>query len=298
MGLGVLKPHAVILSLFVSCAPLLIAAQSGKPGQRTPPLTNRELAAQVRKSLVVVLIQDDAGNPIAQGSGFFFKPRFFKPGFVATNLHVLKRASQGYVKSLSDGVSYKVSGVAGFDLKHDVCVLFLGGAGDPSLPPSLSLSTTEVAVGDDILVAGNPEGLEASFSRGIVSAIRSGSGLIQMDAAISPGSSGGPVVNQHGEVVGLAVSTLVEGQNLNFAVPVRYLLEQKLDTALTVRMAGGMAVTDLEEDGFHGPVRTVTESQADYTFDDARNAYIEGPAVPQTSSKYNQDGQSEESTFF
>jgi hypothetical protein len=98
--------------------------------------------------------------------------------------------------------------------------------------------------------------------------------------------------------VGLAVSTLVEGQNLNFAVPVRYLLEQKLDTALTVRMAGGLAVTDLEEDGFHGPVRTVTESQSDYIFDDARNAYVEGPAVPQTASKYNQDGQSEESTLF
>ncbi len=298
MSLRARTPCAAILLLFLSGTQFLIAAQSGTQGQRRPSLTTRELAAQVRKSLVVVLIQDDAGNPIAQGSGFFFKPRFFKPGFVATNLHVLKRASQGYVKSLSDGVSYKVSGVVGFDLKHDVCVLLLSVAGDPSLPPSLPLSTAEVAVGDDILVAGNPEGLEASFSKGIVSAIRSGSGLIQMDAAISPGSSGGPVVNQHGEVVGLAVSTLVEGQNLNFAVPVRYLLEQKLDTALTVRMAGGLAVTDLEEDGFHGPVRTVTESQADYTFDDARNAYIEGPAVPQTASKYNQDGQSEESTLF
>jgi S1-C subfamily serine protease len=276
------KPYAAILSLFLIGTQLLTAAQSATQGQRRPSLTTRELAAQVRKSLVVVLIQDDAGNPIAQGSGFFFKPRFFKPGFVATNLHVLKRASQGYVKSLSDGVSYKVRGVAGFDLKHDICVLFLSGAGDPSLPPSLPLSTTEVAVGDDILVAGNPEGLEASFSKGIVSAIRSGSGLIQMDAAISPGSSGGPVVNQHGEVVGLAVSTLVEGQNLNFAVPVRYLLEQKLDTALTVRMAGGLAVTDLEQDGFHGPVKTVTENQADYTFDDSRNTYVEGPARPTT----------------
>jgi hypothetical protein len=292
------KPYAVILSLSLIGTQLLTTAQTTTQGQRRPSLTTRELAAQVRKSLVVVLIQDDAGNPIAQGSGFFFKPRFFKPGFVATNLHVLKRASQGYVKSLSDGVSYKVMGVAGFDLKHDICVLFLSGAGDPSFPPSLPLSTTEVAVGDDILVAGNPEGLEASFSKGIVSAMRSGSGLIQMDAAISPGSSGGPVVNQHGEVVGLAVSTLVEGQNLNFAVPVRYLLEQKLDEPLTVRMAGGLAVTDIEEDGFHGPVRTVTESQADYTFDDARNAYIEGPAVPQTASKYNRDRQTEESTLF
>ena len=91
-----------------------------------------------------------------------------------------------------------------------------------------------------------------------------------MDAAISPGSSGGPVVNQRGEVVGLAVSTLVEGQNLNFAVPVRYLREQKLAWNLNVRTVGGLAVTDLEEDGFRGPVKSFTEKRAEYTFDKAQ----------------------------
>jgi hypothetical protein len=245
--------------------------------------------AQVRKSLVVVLTQDREGNAIAQGSGFFFKS-----GFVATNLHVLKRASQGYVKSLSDGVSYKISSVVGFDLKHDVCVLKLSETSGVPLP----LSTDAVAVGDDILVAGNPEGLEASFSKGIVSGIRSGSGLIQMDAAISPGSSGGPVVNQHGEVVGLAVSSLVEGQNLNFALPVRYLREQKLVWDLDVMTVGGLAVNNLEQAELRGPVRTVTENQADYTFDQARNTDVEGPAVPYTASRYNRDGQLVEITFF
>jgi S1-C subfamily serine protease len=134
MSLGAWKPYVATLLLFVGGTELLMAAQSGTQGQQRPSFATRELAAQVRKSLVVILIQDDAGNPIAQGSGFFFEPRFFKPGFVATNLHVLKRASQAYVKSLSDGVSYKVRGVAGFDLKHDICVLFLSGAGDPSTP--------------------------------------------------------------------------------------------------------------------------------------------------------------------
>ncbi len=289
MILGAWKPYAVILLLFVSGTQFLTPAQSGTQGQRKPSLATRELAAQVRKSLVVVLTQDHEGNVIAQGSGFFFKP-----GLVATNLHVLKRASQGYVKSLSDGVSYKIVSVVGFDLKHDICVLKLPEAGGVLLP----LSTVDVAVGDDILVAGNPEGLEASFSKGIVSGIRPGFDLIQMDAAISPGSSGGPVVNQRGEVVGLAVSSLVEGQNLNFAAPVRYLREQKLAWNLSVRAAGGLAVTDVERDGFHGPVRTVTENQADYTFNGASNTYVEGPAVPQTASRYNRDGRVEEMAFF
>ena len=289
MILGAWKPYTVILLLFMSGTQFLAAAQPATQGQRKQPLATRELVAQVRKSLVVVLTQDHEGNVIAQGSGFFFKP-----GLIATNLHVLKRASQGYVKSLSDGVSYKISSVVGFDIKHDICVLKLSEAGGAPLP----LSTVDVAVGDDILVAGNPEGLEASFSKGIVSGIRSGSGLIQMDAAISPGSSGGPVVDRRGEVIGLAVSSLVEGQNLNFAVPVRYLREQKLIWDLRVRAAGALAVTDLERDRFHGPVRTVAENRADYTFNRVRNTYVEGPAVAHTASRFNRDGQEEEITFF
>ncbi len=252
-------------------------------------LSNRDLATLVRKSLVIIFTQDRAGNAVAQGSGFVFKP-----GLIATNLHVLKYASQAYVKSASDGVSYKVSSVAGFDLKHDICVLRLS---DSNGVP-LALSIDEVAVGDDILVAGNPEGLEASFSKGIVSGIRSGSGLIQMDAAISPGSSGGPVVNQRGDVVGLSVSSIVEGQNLNFAVPIRYLREQKLGSRLDVGTIGGLSVTALERDGLHGRAKTVIESRADYTPGKGKNAYVEGPKIIYSELRYNRDGQQEETIFF
>ena len=192
---------------------------------------------------------------------------------------------QGYVKSLSDGVSYKISSVVSFDLKHDICVLKLAEASGNPLP----LSAHEVAEGDDILVAGNPEGLEASFSKGIVSGIRPGSGLIQIDAAISPGSSGGPVVNHYGEVIGLAVSSLLEGQNLNFAVPVQYLRGQKLIWNLPIRTAGGLAVTDAEADGFRGPVKAVIERIAPHPG---------GPAEPFTATRYNRDGQLEEYTLF
>ena len=79
-------------------------------------------------------------------------------------------------------------------------------------------------MGDDIYVAGNPEGLEGTFSAGIVSGLRRREGLIQFDAPVSPGSSGGPVVDARGQVVGVTVASVTQGQNLNFAVSTQYLL--------------------------------------------------------------------------
>lgn len=75
-----------------------------------------------------------------------------------------------------------------------------------------------MAVGDTVYVAGNPEGLEGTFSQGIISAVRGR--YIQITAPISHGSSGGPVLNQKGEVIGIAASSFNEGQNLNFAIGV------------------------------------------------------------------------------
>ncbi len=289
MGPELRKLSLVLLLLSACAAHCLSQAKSETPPTKGRTLSTRELAAKVRKSLVVVLTQDSEGNVIAQGSGFFFRS-----GLAATNLHVLKRASQAYVKSLSDGVSYKIVSVVGFDLKRDICVLKLLQAGNvfdqvgAPVGAQLPLSTHEVAEGDDVLVAGNPEGLEASFSKGIVSGIRPGSGLIQMDAPISPGSSGGPVLNARGEVVGLAVSSLTEGQNLNFAVPIKYLRELRLVWNLPVRIAGGLAVSDLEADGFRGPVRSVAESDATSGM----------PAEPFSATKFNRDGQVEQYTLF
>jgi len=75
-------------------------------------------------------------------------------------------------------------------------------------------------VGDTVYVAGNPKGLEGTFSQGIVSGIRrvKGNRYLQITAAISEGSSGGPILNESGDVIGIAVATVREGQNLNFAV--------------------------------------------------------------------------------
>lgn len=246
-------------------------------------LSSQEVIKKVSKSLVSIVTQDKEGQPIAQGSGFFFKDRL-----MATNLHVFKRAVQGYVKILGEGVTYKITEIVAVDLIHDLCVF---RASDASAQPLTLATETKVAVGDDIYVAGNPRGLESTFSKGIVSAIRSDRGLVQIDAAISPGSSGGPVVNTRAEVIGIAASSLVEGQNLNFAIDASYLgvLPHKWNAPVIV--AGALALKDREIDELKGAVRSVTSKTMLYDYDRANNRYIEGRPTAFTSSKtYDQDG--------
>jgi hypothetical protein len=281
------------LMLLSCCLARTAPAQVAKKNPQNLVLTTSEIAARVKKSLVVVVTQDHEGNAVAQGSGFFIAPNL-----VVTNLHVMKKASQGYVKSVSEDVTYKITEVQAFSLKRDICVLYLADAKGRPLPSSKD----DAVVGEDILVAGNPEGLEATFSKGIVSAIRSQAGLLQIDAPISPGSSGGPVVNKHGEVIGLAVSSLTEGQNLNFAVPIRvsggHVVGRMAEGNIPVETAGHLAVTDRENEGFHGIVKAFNESEANYTYDEASHKYVRGPALVDHSQKFNQDGRVEDSQSF
>src|SRR5690606_26419168 len=107
-------------------------------------------------------------------------------------------------------------------------------------------------VGDRIYVMGNPMGLEGTFSDGLVSAKRTlvGVALIQISAPISPGSSGGPVLNARGQAVGVATLMMSEGQNLNIAVPARYaegLLAIGQEPVLFEQVASRFAVNDLPE---------------------------------------------------
>lgn len=177
--------------------------------------TAQEIAKRAFASTVLLLMEDNNGQLLSIGSGFFVRD-----GVIASNLHVVQGASRGYAKLVGRQGKSEIEGVIAFDLKHDLVVLKVSIGG----PPELSLGSSEsVEIGDTVYAVGNPRGLEGTFSQGIVSGIRGDKQLLQITAPISPGSSGGPVLNSRGEVIGVSVGVFEGGQNLNFAIASAYL---------------------------------------------------------------------------
>ena len=178
----------------------------------------RAVAGKAFPSVVLLVMEDRDGQPVSLGSGFFVRS-----GVVATNHHVVEKAAGGYARIIGKERKYDIAGQVGIDKQRDLVLLKLTGATASALPLGES---SEAAVGDPIYVVGNPRGLEGTFSSGIISGIRKvdNDTLLQITAPISPGSSGGPVLNERGEVIGVAVASFIGGQNLNFAVPSSYLV--------------------------------------------------------------------------
>lgn len=210
------RRRATTVALCLLLAGGLAAAQPRRrPPQPDgpPPVNARRIAQRVLPSVVYIEMAGSGGGPGCFGSGFFVAD-----GLVATNKHVLECGGRGSVRVAGDGRPFPVISTWR-DPRHDLALVRVTGA---QVRP-LTLSERWPSVGDDVYVAGNPEGLQGTFSRGIVSGLRRDEGLLQFDAPVSPGSSGGPVVDGRGRVVGVTAASVRQGQNLNFAVPAQYL---------------------------------------------------------------------------
>ena len=194
------------LTLFMFCATAAVNAQSPQ-----------QIAKKALASTMLLVMEDTNGQPLSLGSGFFVRS-----GQVATNLHVIKGASRGYAKLVGQKTKYNIEGITAVDAERDLVILKISVFGARVI--SLGNSET-VQVGAPIYAVGNPRGLEGTFSQGIISSIRKvgTDKILQLTAPISPGSSGGPVLNDKGQVIGVSVATFQGGQNLNFAIPSNYL---------------------------------------------------------------------------
>lgn len=188
-----------------------------------------ELVRRIKPSSVAVEAFDQRGNTLSRGSGFFVAA-----DRIVTNRHVIERSSRVEIH-LIDGKKFVVKGVLAVDGEGDLAMLQVDVPKQFAVP--LPIVRTVPQEGESIVVVGNPFGLEGSVSNGIVSAVREISGygkIIQITAPISPGSSGSPVVNMYGQVIGVATLQAAEGQSLNFAVPAERILQLKVNELQTV----------------------------------------------------------------
>ena len=183
----------------------------------TSAQTTEQLAEKALAATVYLEMKDSTGETISIGSGFFVRQ-----DLIVTNYHVIEGAVSGTAKLVGKYTTYTIKGVAATEKSNDLALLKVSAYGVKPLPLG---NSDRVKVGTQVYVAGNPKGLEGTFSDGIISSKRGGYafGRLQMTAPISPGSSGGPVLNRQGEVIGVSFMTIEGGQNLNFAIPSNYV---------------------------------------------------------------------------
>ncbi|MGC9158595.1 MAG: S1C family serine protease [Terracidiphilus sp.] len=220
------------LSLFHgSDAPLQLTEAEAAPAYNAEELNNINVYKRVLPSVVNItsttLVFDFFYGVVpqeGQGSGFILD----KAGHVLTNLHVIAGANRGIEVTLSNKRSYKAS-VVGIDKVHDLALLKINA---PDLVPVTLADSGNLAVGQQVYAIGNPFGLNGTMTKGIISSIRSIRGsngeliedAIQTDAAINPGNSGGPLLNSHGEVIGINTMIASNGADqssgIGFAIPI------------------------------------------------------------------------------
>ncbi len=215
-------PRVVIVVLLLFCTINTAPAQTTLPAE--------DIAEKALAATVYLEMKDKNGKTLGIGSGFFVKPNL-----IATNYHVIEGAAKGTAKLVGKSTTYNIEGVTATDKTNDLALLQVpayGIYGVKGIKPLSLGDSDKVRIGETVYVAGNPKGLKGTFSDGIISSRRDKltKERLQMTAPISPGSSGGPVLNKKGKVIGVSFMTIIGGQNLNFAIPSKYLkvlLEQK-----------------------------------------------------------------------
>ena len=182
-------------------------------------LTAEQIYASCAPAVFYVEIYDRDGWCIKTGSGFFLT----EDGVAVTNYHVISGAASAWVVLSDTGEEHEVLGVYDCSVEEDWAILQIEGSGFKTL----EVGDQDYDVGGATVYAiGSPLGLQNTISEGIISnphRMDDGMNYIQMSAAISPGSSGGALLNKYGQVIGITSATYTEGQNLNLAIPMTYL---------------------------------------------------------------------------
>ncbi|MDR3707481.1 MAG: ankyrin repeat domain-containing protein [Capsulimonadaceae bacterium] len=205
----------VILTGFA--LPLAPVAYGDAASNKT--LTTTQIAALTLPAVVSITVRDKTGEPVKSGSGFVIAP-----GWIATNQHVVMGAHEVTV-NFSDGRSVSSPGFVVEKTRYDLAII---SCDTGTVTPLVLADSSSVKIGESVVAVGSPEGLNGSISSGIVSGIRTlpergNAKVFQTTAPISHGSSGGPLLNAQGQVIGMNSFYFAGGQNLNFAYASGYI---------------------------------------------------------------------------
>jgi serine protease Do len=227
-----MNPARVARALPIAAAILLAPSSAAA-------LTPAEIAESAIPSVVLIRV------PAGLGTGFVVAP----DGRIVTNYHVVRGAGEPIIVA-ADGREFKEVEVIAVDEPHDLAVLRIGAHG---LKPLILGDSSTAKPGEHVVAIGNPLGLGDTVSDGLVSAIRDlpqQRRMLQITAPISPGSSGGPVFDDRGDVIGVSTLVIGGGQNLNFAVPIN-----AVKPLLAPDRAGPLAASTLPPRGRNAPAQ-------------------------------------------
>ncbi len=184
-----------------------------------------------RQSDSIVTIAAQNRKQAQLGTGFIVN----SDGLILTNAHLINNAERVIVK-LHDHRGYRRAQVLAVDEKKDLAAIKVNIS---NLKPVKFGNSNRIKIGERVVTIGNPLGLESTISDGLVSSLRDaghGQKWLQISVPLSRGSSGGPLFNAHGEVIGITTASLAAGQNLNFAIPINDV-KPFLKKAKNVRVA-------------------------------------------------------------
>lgn len=214
---------------------LVCQAQSEESGT---PKDIALMAKKIRPSIVVITQEGREGKVVGTGTGFVIS----EDGLIATCSHVIGESRLIKVR-FDNGNEYKVEKIFASDRKLDLAILKINEAGLKPLQLETEKSSEQ---GMEVIAMGNPQGLEFSIVRGIISGIREieNQSLIQIAIPIEPGNSGGPLMNDKGKVCGIINMKSAITENLGFAIPVNNLIKIK-DTPNPVTMDNWLTIGKL-----------------------------------------------------